>query len=699
MAGMTENLSLELREGEPFRNGDSLMEFEKMQYHNSNSEEAKRSNPFDVLYEPHKVHSPSHYNTPLSQSFRYLEMEHNNVINRDQGVNDTSYNNIVTVIDSTDSVNRTGSMISRSATLRNRNRIKTRSKMVRKNDIDSDPEKAKRKSKLAFLFPVRRERSLKQKPKYVPLNRSPKFTNAQEFQQFFDKSNAANVLAEMLPPKMNHFKYKRLFLPDSKLITSNAYYQITRNNSFIINPKTQASKMIISSPIKDTFTKNGVKNEPDLDQHLPPDFGSEAYNKYRISVFSNKLSTIPTFYQLFPEEAKLGMLNASELEQINKKLLFEVLLRRTVAAKIGYRLKHNGYFNRKSNNNASSNGDSSSESHSGPSSDNERFDNQNLPKLSKSHTNSSSYDESINTDELLKQNASLYSGVLPSPQISYSSRIELDCLVSEISDSPNFLPLHKSIDKNNYSSSSVYSTPKTNKFLNNGKFTPMAYFESPESLYIATFRKQINNEGNPSTRRSFPTSTNPHQTILPESHSKFLQPMTQPNEPEVNFLGSPNNSLKSKPKHKSQTSSNTSILQDLEDLSSELSSFAIGHEDMVQNFQYSARDKSLNIPLQKHHNLIQSIEESKDSVGLRSTNSTHPIRSESPVADIKSMRASISIIGTLSDSSSNSSSNKKVSLRDAINAHNLNSIKANISTVALKSISSNKGAKLNNPTI
>ena len=693
MVGMTENLSLELREGEPFRNGDSLMEFEKMQYHNSNSEEAKRSNPFDVLYEPHKVHSPSHYNTPLSQSFRYLEMEHNNVMNRDRGVNDTSYNNIVTVIDSTDSVNRTGSMISRSATLRNRNRIKTRNKMAKKNHIDSNPEKAKRKSKLAFLFPVRRERSLKQKPKYVPLNRSPRFTNAQEFQQFFDKSNAANLLAEMLPPKMNHFKYKRLFLPDPKLITSNTYYQITRNNSFIINPKTQASKMIISLPIKDTFTKNGVKNEPDLDQQLQtPDFGSEAYNKYRISVFSNKLNTVPTFYQLFPEEANLGMINASEHEQINKKLLFEVLLRRTVAAKIGYRLKHNGYFNRKSNNDASNNGDSSSESHSGSSSDNERFDNQNLPKLSKSHTNSSSVDESINTDELLKQNASLYSGVLPSPQISYSSRIELDCLVTEILDSPNFLPLHKSIEKNNYSSSSVYSTPKTNKFLNNGKFTPMAYVESPELLYITTFRKQINNEGNPSTRRTFPTITNAHQAILPESHSKFLQPITQPNETEVNLLGSPNNSLNLKPKYQSQTSSNTSILQDLEDLSSELSLFAIGHEDMVHNFQYSARDKSLNIPLQKHHDLIQSIEESKDSVGLKSANSTLPIRSESPVTDIKSMRASISIIGTLSDSSSNSSSNKKVSLRDAINAHNLNSIKANISTVALKSISSNKGA-------
>ena len=698
MVGMIENSSLKLREGEPLGNEDSLMEFQK-QYRNSNSDQAKRSNPFEVLYEPHKVHSPSHYNTPLSESFRYLEMEHNDAMNRDKDEIDTSYNNIVTVIDSTDGVNRTGSMISRSATLRNRNRIKTRNKMVRKNDIDPDPEKPKQKSKLAFLFPVRRERSLKQKPKYVPLNRSPKFSSSREFQEFFDKSNASNLLAEMLPPKMNYFKYKRLFLPDPKLITSNAYYQITRNNSFIINPKTQASKMIISLPIKDTFTKNGEKKVPELDRQFQPDFASEAYNKYRISVFSNKLNTVPSFYQLFPEEAGLGMINASELEKISKMLLFEVLLRRTIAAKIDYRLKHNGYFKRKSNNNASSKGDSSTESHSGSSSNDERFDNQNLPKLSKSHTNSSSNDESINTDELLQQNASLYSGVLPSPQISYSSRIELDCLLSEILDSPNFLPLNKSIEKKNYSSSSVYSTPKTNKFLNNGKFAPIAYVDSPQLLYITRSMKQIDNERDPSTRKPFSSSTNTCQVILPQRHSKSLQPITQSKEPELDLVDSPNNSPNMKSKYKSQTSSNTSILQDLEDLSSELSSFAIGHEDMVNNSQYSALDENLNIPLHSRHNLIQSIEQSKDSIGLRSANSTLPIRSESPMADIKSMRASISIIGTLSDSSSNSSSNKKASLRDAIKAHKLNSIEANISTVALKSLSSNKGSRLNSPVI
>jgi len=603
---------------------------------------------------------------------------------------------IVTVIDS-DSVNRSGSMVSRSATLRNRNRLKTRNKMVRKNELESSPDNPKRKSRLSFLFPVRRERSLKQKPRYVPLNRSPKFSSSQEFQMFFDKSNAANLLTEMLPPKMNHFRYKRLFLPDPKLITSNAYYQITRNNSFIISPKTQASKMIISLPLKDTFTKNGVKNEPDLDQNFStPDFSSQAYNKYRNSVFSNKLITVPTFYQLFPEEVNLGMINASELMHINRKLLFEVLLRRTVAAKIDYRLKHNGYYNKKSINNTSSKNETTSGSSSG-SSDNERFDNHNLPKLSKSHTNSSSNDESINTDELLQQNASLYSGVLPSPQISYSSRIELDCLVSEILDSPNFLPMHKTIQKKNCSSSSVYSTPKTNTYVNNGKFTPLAYVESPDLLYMARFRKQLNTEI--TSNQTILHLANRNQSMQLGSHHK-RQPVIRQNEPKSEiFLESANNSPNLKSKRKSETSSNTSILQELEDLSSELSSYAIGYDSMAQNLSYSPRDESLSIPVQPHHNLIQSIEASNDSVGLRSANSTLPIRSESPVADIKSMRASISIIGSLSDSSSNSSSNKKASLRDAIIAHNLNSIGANISTVALKSISSNTGSKLDSPAI
>lgn len=695
---MTENLSLEVGAREHFGNEDSLMEFEKTRHQNSSSEDAKRSNPFDVLYEPHKVHSPSHYSTPLSQSFRYLEMEHNNAMNGNRGTHETTHSNIVTILDSTDSVNRSGSMISRSATLRNRNRIKSRNKMVRKNELGSSPEKPKQKSKLAFLFPVKREKSLKQKPRYVPLNRSPKFSNSQEFQKFFDKSNAADLLAEMLPQKINHFKYKRLFLPDPKLVTSSAYYQITRNNSFVINPKTQASKMIISLPLKDTFTKNGVRNAPDLDQKFTTqDFSSQAYNKYRTSVFSNKLNSVPTFYQLFPEEVNLGMINASELMHINRKLLFEVLLRRTVAAKIDYRLKHNGYYNKKSSNETSSKNDTTSGSSSGSSFDNERFDNQNLPKLSKSHTNSSSNDESIDTDELLQQNASLYSGVLPSPQISYSSRIELDCLVSEILDSPNFLPLHKTIQKKNCSSSSVYSTPKTNSFVNNGKFTPMAYVESPDLLYMATFRKQLNTEQNPSQTRL--PSINTNQTIHSRGDYKRHAVISQDEPKSEIFLDSSDNSPNLKTKRKSLTSTNTSILQELEDLSSELSSYAIGYDEMAQNLRYSPRDESLSVPVQPHHNLIQSIEASNDSVGLRSANSTLPIRSESPVADIKSMRASISIIGSLSDSSSNSSSNKKASLQEAIIAHNLNSIDANISTVALKSISSNTGSRLNTPVI
>lgn len=691
---MTEYLSLEVGGRECLGTEDSLMEFEKTKHQNSSSEDAKQSNPFDVLYEPHKVHSPSHYNTPLSQSFRYLEMEHINAM--DGNINDTTHSNIVTIIDS-DSVNRSGSMVSRSATLRNRNRLKTRNKMARMNELESSPENPKRKSKLAFLFPVRRERSLKQKPRYIPRNRSPKFSSSREFQIFFDKSNAANLLTEMLPPKMNHFRYKRLFLPDPKLITSNAYYQITRNNSFIINPKTQASKMIISLPLKDTFTKNGVKDEPDLDQKFStPDFSSQAYNKYRNSVFSNKLITVPTFYHLFPEEVNLGMINSSELMHFNRKLLFEVLLRRTVAAKIDYRLKHNGYYNKKSSNNTSSKTETTSDSSSG-SSDKDRFDNHNLPKLSKSHTNSSSNDESIDTDELLQQNASLYSGVLPSPQISYSSRIELDCLVSEILDSPNFLPMHKTIQKKNCSSSSVYSTPKTNAYVNNGKFTPLAYVESPDLLYMASFRKQLNTEK--TSNQTILHLANRNQLMQLDSNH-MRQPMIRQNEPKSEILlESANNLPNLKSKRKSETSSNTSILQELEDLSSELSSYAVGYDGAVQNLSYSPRDESLSIPMQPHHNLIQSIEASNDSVGLRSANSTLPIRSESPVADIKSMRASISIIGSLSDSSSNSSSNKKASLRDAIIAHNLNSIGANLSTVALKSISSNTGSKLDSPVI
>lgn len=673
---------------------------------------SKPSNPFEVLYDPQKAHSPTGYDTPLIQSYKYLEMNHGEIngVSNSKSVRQiqrAGATNIVTVIGSTDNVHRTGSMVSRSATLKNRNKIKKRNKMVRKNDLEEDKHssKDKKRSKLAFMFPVNRSKSLKKNARYTRLNRSPKFANMEEFQQFFDNINAGGSVPEMVPPAMNYFKYKRLFLPDPKLVAKQKYFQITKSNSFVLSQKPKMSKLAISLPIKETFTKNGV---PGLDQNFHMennhddsfhniDFFQEAYKRYRNSVFANKLTTIPSFLEVFPEEADMVIINAQDVKSINRKLLFEVLLRRTVSAKIDYRLRRNGYFDRKPRYSMISK-NSSSPSSSSPSGD-KQSDNKDLPKLSKSNSNSSSGEESINTDELLQQNASLYSGVLPSPQISYFTRIEFDGILSDVLNPSK--QSQKLVDKLTKSSSSVYSTPKTNRFQNNGKFTTVDYIESPELLYISKLRDSYSHMGALPGKTTTARGQSSTKTPIKKSDiNNLIVSKIQPTEKATRNSEDSNVLFQLEPKSNSKSnskrSSNSSILQNLDDLSSELSSYVNDQNDNEQNTQYLtpsvAKGSSRQFGNKASQDLIQSIEQSNDSIGLKSAQSNLPIRSESPMADIKSMSASISIIGTLSDSGSNSSSANRLSCRDGLREHNLNSIGANISMVALKSMKSSNSS-------
>ena len=48
----------------------------------------------------------------------------------------------------------------------------------------------------------------------------------------------------------------------------------------------------------------------------------------------------PKFEELYPQDAKL--LSSRELSDLNTKILFDILIRKTVAAKMGYRLKPAG---------------------------------------------------------------------------------------------------------------------------------------------------------------------------------------------------------------------------------------------------------------------------------------------------------------------------------------------------------------------
>lgn len=111
-----------------------------------------------------------------------------------------------------------------------------------------------------------------------------------------------------------------------------------------------------------------------------------------------------------------------DVENMNKKILLEILLRRTLAAKIEFRLKQNGYYRKtKRRRKTSSNDDESKSDSDSDTKHNVRHSH--IPKLVHTDSEDSPDDESLDTDDLMQQNASLFSGLLPSPQISYKSNI------------------------------------------------------------------------------------------------------------------------------------------------------------------------------------------------------------------------------------------------------------------------------------
>lgn len=602
------------------------------------------SNPFEVLYDPNVVQTSYHGSslqeqtpTPTDEVDRNGRLGHNRRTTTEQ---------IVTMISSTDSIKRTGSIVSRSATLRNRNRLKKRNKMMHKNEFVEEDVKSPRLSRRWYMFPVKRKTSLKHNPRYNPLKTSiPKFRNSDELQLFFETTNGSGLATEMVPRNMQLFKYTKLMLPKPRLHSQMALFSTTRNNSFRLEQKTPALKNLISGPLTDTFTKNGENYGASNGVKNVPEFASEAYTRYRMCVFANKLNTLPSFHQVFPEEANLKVISDPEVETINRNLAFEVLLRRTIVAKMLYRLKKNGYFERMQ------------ELHDASPSSSERKNK--VPLLTKCRTNS--INESIDTDALLQRNESLYSGILPSPQISRASHSKgLGFGILESYNETQNTPLQKSTLEYFKSSSSLYSTPRTTKGKENYMLEKFNYKESPTLLYMIDLKEPTSVRAGSQTAQTRPVNLSPLTTLNPDNEIIHTTPelafgpiMSIP-EPEISNH-SPN-SLNSKSKRKSQTSSNSAILQHLDNLSSELSSFV---EDANSNIP-GIRMPSVTSIKKAQDSLIQSMEHSNNSFDFKSTPSPQPIHRKTPsnpMAEIRSLTASISIIGSSSDSASLSSSN------------------------------------------
>lgn len=226
---------------------------------------------------------------------------------------------------------RLGLVVSREMTLRNRNSLKKRNKMVKKKDLERRSLKKGEADKplrlRRFLFPIRRQRSFKYKPLAKQI---PDFELKSQLEEYMTRSNAFTLVRELLPKQLDFYRYNKLYLANPHRHKNRHGVQIGRDGS--IKVVTPSKRPQISAPIRETFRKNG---EP-MDMLLLKLYDA-VYLRYRKSVFDGGYLGVPKFDQVYPND--LLLLLRPEIARANRTMTLEVLLRRTVAAKIGWRLQ------------------------------------------------------------------------------------------------------------------------------------------------------------------------------------------------------------------------------------------------------------------------------------------------------------------------------------------------------------------------
>lgn len=181
----------------------------------------------------------------------------------------------------------------------------------------------------------------------------------------------------------------------------------------------QLSPGTIAAVIAAAGMSSLASSSPSLPQSLPtslsPPMSNNPYTNYRNAFYNSKSKKPLTYPQLFPQVGEAPPnVTRKEIQQMNRTLFLEILLRRTIAAKVGYRLSNTTQRLSSLELNTSDNS-SSSEDKNSP-----QDIKHDIPKLSGSD-DSDSDDDSINTNDIIHGKSLVSSDLLPSPQISYST--------------------------------------------------------------------------------------------------------------------------------------------------------------------------------------------------------------------------------------------------------------------------------------
>lgn len=380
---------------------------------NATTQESKRVaiNPFDVLYESTLSSNERYRTSAVSAETQYRRVQLGVAQKTMHRRVELELAPVITIVDPL--LRRQGLVISRLATLRNRNLIKRRNKMIKKNELKNVEDCQGKSKPLGWrirlrrcLFPISRQRLFKYR---AIKNQKPDFKTDAELARALSRSNAASVIKYLLPNEADFYRYHQLFRANP-LRLHRRYKVVTDKLGFYeIAPK---PVMQILAPLKETFRKNG---EPIALSNI--NLYDTAYLRYRLEVFNGNYRSVPQFQQIFPND--LSLLLAAEVDRANRTILLELLLRRTIAAKIEYRLKQYGSSRRSFLSSLDDSLFRRPPNRAGKNTMN--FPDAGPPPLTKDNGSDFNDDEEIeliNTDVILQHNADLLSELLPLPQLT-----------------------------------------------------------------------------------------------------------------------------------------------------------------------------------------------------------------------------------------------------------------------------------------
>lgn len=420
-----------------------------------NNHVRRDSRPFDVLYEsvPNN-HKPPRLTGDLQAQYltiaspSYLKIENTlkaGEIPNTSMKNSTAVPPVVTIL-SEKCPGRSSSIRSRQASLRRRH--SKRNWMARKKDVISKPKNllttpelridSKRLSKIDFIFPTRRRTSFRYSPATSP--RLSKFRSEKDIDDFFAVDDVAAAMKSLLPNTMNTFEFSKLKKLDPVLKIIPTRFDTSMRGKFISTGILTNDPLSQPPLVAHNSTFNTVSSQSQaisIGSNEKQKLLANAYSRYR-SIASSTNAKIPAKIEaLLPDLCE--KLSPEEHLQLNTIFLLEILLRRTVAAKIQFRLRQNGKITQsfaRSDDSGSSRSNLMLSKHSklpeslfkdGP----EKF-----VDLSSSSFNYNGNDEAAeNRGKVSPANSDL----LPSPQITSSSGVHNHFVAPEVftGESPN----------------------------------------------------------------------------------------------------------------------------------------------------------------------------------------------------------------------------------------------------------------------